>query len=138
MSRQREVGLPPVVDRRAFDLLDMLEVDHDSMESELEGAGDKLVCMFFWGVDCYNCDIAKKAMISDAESIRQLGLLWLHTNVYGYPALARRYGLYGIPVFMFFHRGKKLGRATGWHGMGQFVAAVANARRKAAGKPLAD
>jgi hypothetical protein len=137
MSQELGVGLPPQVDRRAFELLDMHEVDHESMEAELAAAGDKLVCAFFWGVDCYNCDIAKKALIAGVESLRQLDLHWLHANVYGYPALTRRYGLYGIPVFMFFHRGKKLGRATGWHGIGQFNAAVANARLKAAGKPLA-
>jgi hypothetical protein len=30
----------------------------------------------------------------------------------------------------FFYRGKRLGRATGWHGLGQFEAAVAAAREK--------
>jgi hypothetical protein len=35
-----------------------------------------------------------------------------------------------VPTWFFFHRGKRLGRATGWHGLGQFQAAVAAARQK--------
>jgi hypothetical protein len=35
-----------------------------------------------------------------------------------------------VPTWFFFHRGKRLGRATGWHGLGQFEAAVGAAREK--------
>lgn len=114
----------------------MREVDGDSIDDAIAGAGDSLVCVFFWGIDCFNCEMAKKAMLARPEPIRALGLTWLHANVYAHPELGRRFGLHGIPVFMFFHKGKKLGRATGWHGHAQFEAAVANARLKAEGKPL--
>lgn len=137
MTKQFGIGMPPDIDRRAFELLDMQEVDHELIDRELAAAGEQLVCVFFWGTDCYNCDLAKKAMLASPVPLRELNLKWLHANVYAYPALGRRFGLYGIPVFMFFHRGKKLGRATGWHGFGQFAAAVDNARLKAAGKLLA-
>jgi hypothetical protein len=46
-----------------------------------------------------------------------------------------------VPTWFFFHRGKRLGRATGWHGLAQFQAAVAAARAKiaaAAGAPAGD
>ena len=39
-----------------------------------------------------------------------------------------------MPTWFFFHRGKRLGRATGWHGLGQFEAAVAVAREKVLAK----
>lgn len=45
-------------------------------------------------------------------------------------------GMRGVPVFLSAHRGKKLGRVTGWHGHAQFAAAVANARNTLAGKPV--
>jgi len=35
-----------------------------------------------------------------------------------------------VPTWFFFYRGKRLGRATGWHGLAQFEAAVAAARAK--------
>ena len=38
--------------------------------------------------------------------------------------------LHGVSTWFFFYRGKRLGRATGWHGLGQFEAAVAVAREK--------
>jgi hypothetical protein len=137
MSSSLGVAAPPRIDQRAFEAFGMREVDHETIDTALAEAGDALVCVFFWGLDCYNCENAKKAMLANPEPIRQCGLHWLHGNVYACPALGRRFGLFGIPVFMFFHKGKKLGRATGWHGHGQFAAAVANARLKATGKPLA-
>ncbi|AZG15049.1 MULTISPECIES: thioredoxin family protein [Cupriavidus] len=130
-------GDAPHLDHRAFDALAMQAVDPATIDPAIASAGDDLVCVFFWGVDCFNCEMAKKAILADPDKLRVLNLRWLHTNVYAHPELGRRFGLHGIPVFMFFHRGKRLGRATGWHGYGQFAAAVANARLKAEGKPLA-
>ncbi|PWK37946.1 thioredoxin [Cupriavidus plantarum] len=128
---------PPHLDHRAFEAFGMREVDGASIDAAIAEAGDDLVCVFFWGVDCFNCEMAKKAMLANPDPIRALNVHWLHANVYAHPELGRRFGLHGIPVFMFFHKGKKLGRATGWHGHGQFAAAVGNARLKAGGKPLA-
>ncbi|WP_220810928.1 thioredoxin family protein [Cupriavidus sp. UME77] len=125
------------LDHRAFDAFGMREVDGAGIDGAIAAAGDALVCVFFWGVDCFNCEMAKKAMLANPDPLRALELHWLHANVYAHPDMGKRFGLHGIPVFMFFHKGKKLGRATGWHGQGQFAAAVANARLKASGKPLA-
>lgn len=38
--------------------------------------------------------------------------------------------LHGVPTGFFFYRGKRLGRATGWHGLGQLETTVAAAREK--------
>jgi len=135
-SHPAQPGNADHLDHRAFDLLAMQEVDGSTIDAAIAGAGDQLVCVFFWGVDCFNCEMAKRAMLANPDPIRHLGLHWLHANVYAHPDLGRRFGLHGIPVFMFFQNGKRLGRATGWHGNGQFAAAVANARLKAEGKPL--
>jgi len=124
------------VDKTAFAAFGMREVNTETFDAAIAAAGDALVCVFFWGVDCFNCEMAKKAMLAQPAGVRELGLSWLHANVYAHPELGQRFGLHGIPVFMFFHRGKKLGRATGWHGHAQFAAAVANARNKLAGKSL--
>ncbi|WP_373379745.1 thioredoxin family protein [Cupriavidus nantongensis] len=142
MSTEPQAGAPdpsaaPHLDHRAFDAFAMREVDDTTIDGAIAAAGDALVCVFFWGVDCFNCEMAKKAMLANPEPVRALDLHWLHANVYAHPELGRRFGLHGIPMFMFFQNGKKLGRATGWHGHGQFAAAVANARLKASGKPLA-
>jgi len=46
------------------------------------------------------------------------------------PADATAFMLHGAPTWLFFYRGKRLGRASGWLSLGQFEAAVAAAREK--------
>lgn len=118
------------VDATAFSVFDMQEVTADTLDGALAAAGDALAVVFFWGVDCFNCEIAKKAMLAQPEAIRSLGLAWFHANVYEHPELGRRFVLHGVPTWFFFYRGKRLGRATGWHGLAQFSAAVDAARAK--------
>ena len=118
------------VDATAFAVFEMRELSAESFDAGLEAAGDELAVVFFWGLDCFNCEIAKKAMLAQPEAIRALGLKWFHSNVYEHRELGRRFMLHGVPTWFFFYRGKRLGRATGWHGLGQFEAAVAAAREK--------
>ena len=118
------------VDATAFAVFEMQELSAESFDAGLEAAGDEVAVVFFWGLDCFNCEIAKKAMLAQPEAIRALGLKWFHSNVYEHRELGRRFMLHGVPTWFFFYRGKRLGRATGWHGLGQFEAAVAAAREK--------
>lgn len=118
------------VDATAFAAFDMVELSAKSFDARLAEAGDELAVVFFWGLDCFNCEIAKKAMLAQPDAIRALGLRWFHSNVYEHRELGRRFTLHGVPTWFFFHRGKRLGRATGWHGLGRFEAAVAAAREK--------
>ncbi|UEP35428.1 thioredoxin family protein [Burkholderia ambifaria] len=124
--------IPAGVDPAAFNAFDMQALAPDTFDAGVAGADDALAVVFFWGVDCFNCEIAKKAMLAQPDPIRALGLKWFHCNVYEYPELGRRFGLHGVPTWFFFHRGKRLGRATGWHGLAQFQAAVSAARAKIA------
>lgn len=118
------------VDATAFSVFDMQELSAANFDAGLASAKDELAVVFFWGVDCFNCEIAKKAMLAKPDEIRALGLKWFHSNVYEHRELARRFVLHGVPTWFFFYRGKRLGRATGWHGLGQFEAAVVAAREK--------
>jgi hypothetical protein len=118
------------VDPSAFAAFDMQELTADTFDAGLQSAGDELAVVFFWGFDCFNCEIAKKAMLAKPGEIRALELRWFHSNVYEHRELGRRFLLHGVPTWFFFHRGKRLGRATGWHGLAQFEAAVAAAREK--------
>jgi len=122
------------VDATVFAVFEMQELSVESFDSALEAAGDELAVVFFWGLDCFNCEIAKKAMLAQPDAIRALRLRWFHSNVYEHRELGRRFMLHGVPTWFFFHRGKRLGRATGWHGLGQFEAAVVAAREKVAAK----
>ncbi|MFM0209386.1 hypothetical protein PQQ96_18435 [Paraburkholderia sediminicola] len=55
---------------------------------------------------------------------------WFHSNVYEHREPGRRCMLHGVPTWFFFYRGKRLGRATGRHGLGHFEAAIAASREK--------
>ena len=118
------------VDATAFSVFDMQALSAETFDAGLASAGDELAVVFFWGFECFNCEIAKKAMLAQPDAIRALGLRWFHSNVYEHRELGRRFMLHGVPTWFFFHRGKRLGRATGWHGIGQFEAAVAAALAK--------
>jgi hypothetical protein len=120
------------VDVSAFTAFGMQEVDAAGFDAALASAGGELAVVFFWGFDCFNCEIAKKAMLARPDEIRALGLKWFHSNVYEHRELGKRFVLHGVPTWFFFHRGKRLGRATGWHGLAQFEAAVVAARAKIA------
>ena len=120
------------VDGTAFEAFSMRELTAETFDDGLRDAGDALAVVFFWGVDCFNCEIAKKTMLAQRDAIEALGLRWFHANVYADMALGRRFALHGVPTFFFFHAGKKLGRATGWQGLPQFRLAVAAAREKIA------
>ncbi|MEM5344083.1 thioredoxin family protein [Paraburkholderia azotifigens] len=121
-------GIP--VDSTALAAFDVQELTADTFDAGIQSARDDLAVAFFWGLDCFNCEIAKKAMLAQPDSIRALGLRWFHSNVYEHRDLGRRFMLHGVPTWFFFHRGKRLGRVTGWHGLAQFEAAVAAAREK--------
>jgi hypothetical protein len=39
--------------------------------------------VFFRCVDCFNCEIARKAMLAQPDAIHALGLRWFHSNAAG-------------------------------------------------------
>jgi hypothetical protein len=69
------------VDSTAFAVFEMQELSAESFDAALEAVGDEVAVVFFWGLDCFNCEIAKKAMLAQPDAIRALGLRWFHSNV---------------------------------------------------------
>lgn len=89
-----------------------------------------LVCIFFWGQDCPNCEIAKKVLVDRKDEVNSLGLKWFHANIYEDFELATQFGLFGIPVFMFFKDGKKLGKISPFPGFDPFFEAIQKLQEK--------
>ncbi len=109
-----------------FRLFAMQGVDSASFDAAVVNApGSDLRCVFFWGNDCYNCMLFKNTALMLQDQIKALGLTWFHANVYQDEALGRRFGLHGVPAFVFYRAGKRLGRVSGWPGLPQFSGAVA-------------
>ena len=79
----------------------------DSLVLEPRG---ELVVVDFWGPGCPNCDIyaaAEPSLLSELEGAR---MRVVKVNAYEHEELARRFGLYGIPTFLLFRDGVRLGR----------------------------
>ncbi len=91
---------------------------------------DKIVCIFFWGKDCPNCEVAKKVLVDREAETKAFDIQWLHANIYDDFALANRFGLFGIPVFMFFYNSKKLGKISPFPGFEPFSEAVSGLIQK--------
>lgn len=107
-----------------FQALDMTELSPETFDGEVLRATEELTGVFFWGHDCPNCDVAKAMLLQDAGEVRALGLRWFHVNTYDHFDLGTRFGLFGIPTFLFFRGGKKLGRISPFPGMDPFLTAL--------------
>ena len=84
----------------------------------------RLVVAYFWGPDCPNCDVFARDLPellaeTPAELVRMVKV-----NAYDFPELARRFGIFGIPSFVLFRHGRKLGMMRQYHGRDYWKAVV--------------
>jgi len=122
-----------------FQALGMRAVDSAGFDAAVvEAPGEDLRCVFLWGTDCYNCNIFKGTAMLHRQALLDLGLTWFQADVYADTALGRRFSLHGVPTFVLFRAGRRLGRITGWPGLPQFQAAIARLRAEAAAQAPAD
>ena len=101
----------------------MRELTEQSFDAELAESQD-LTCVFFWGHDCPNCEVAKAMMMEKLDEVRGVGLRWFHVNTYHHFALGTRFGLFGIPTFLFFRDGRRLGKISPFPGIDPFIATL--------------
>lgn len=111
-----------------FDVFDIKNVHSSNFDAAISADENKnkLICVFLWGVDCPNCDVAKQAMMLRKSELDSFSINWYHANIYEDFELATRFGLFGIPVFLFFFNGKKLGKISPFPGFDSFHAALDN------------
>lgn len=102
----------------------MTELRESEFDQALADSKNDLVGVFFWGHDCPNCEVAKRMLLQDAELVEALALRWFHVNTYNESELGTRFGLFGIPTFLFFHQSKKLGRISPFPGIEPFLEAL--------------
>jgi len=108
-----------------FQVFGMQHVDSAGFDTDVVNApGSDLRCVFLWGQDCYNCNLFKQAALLHQDTLLDLGLTWFEADVYADEPLGRRFSLHGVPTFVLYRAGKRLGRITGWPGLPQFKAAM--------------
>lgn len=98
----------------------------ENFDERMAAESEQLVGVFFWGHDCPNCEVAKKMLFQDLEEFTSFGFKWFHVNVYEDSDLGTRFGLHGIPTFLFFFKAKRLGKISPFPGTEAFFEALRN------------
>jgi thioredoxin-like negative regulator of GroEL len=78
-------------------------------------AGPGLVVSYFWGLDCPNCEAFARDLPGLLAEL-PAGVEVVKVDAYQHPSLATRFGLFGIPAFVLFKDGRKLGMMRQYHG----------------------
>ena len=117
-----------------FDKMPITKLNTSTFDEALKNNEDKLVGIFFWGHSCPNCEVAKNILADEVEAVKELGFNWFHVNVYEDFDLSTRYGLHGIPTFLFFYKGKKLGKISPFPTFDAFMEALQKLRINNIGK----
>ncbi len=85
---------------------------------------NRLVVAYFWGTDCPNCDVFKAALPSMLPEIEALPISLVSVDAYTHTDLARRFGLFGVPAFVLFRNGDRLGMMREFYGKAYFLAVL--------------
>lgn len=91
---------------------------------------DGLKILFLWGHQCPNCEIAKNVMTDRFEELSKYDFYWADCNVYEYMEVGKRFGIHGIPVFMFFNGQKVLGKVSPFPGWVPFAEVLEKIQKK--------
>lgn len=82
-----------------------------------------LVVAYFWGPDCPNCEIFARELPELLPGL-PAGVRVVKVNAYDYPELARRFAIAGIPAFVLFKDGRKLGMMRQYYGREYWLTVV--------------
>lgn len=97
----------------------------------LLAADDALVVAYFWGTDCVNCEVFARDLPALLEKAPP-NVRFIKVNAYEDLELARRFGLFGVPAFLFFRRGKLIGKMSEYYGREYWLTVVQEQATEAA------
>lgn len=100
------------------------DVTPEQLDALLAAPSDRLLLLYLWGPDCPNCEIFKRSLPQLLPPLAELPVDFLMLDAYQYPEVARRYAVYGIPHFLLFKNGKKLGKMSEFKGESFWLAVV--------------
>lgn len=76
---------------------------------------DALHVVYFWGPDCPNCEVFARDLPELIGGLPPKTDV-IKVNAYDHTELARRFAIAGIPAFVLFKDGKKLGMMRQYYG----------------------
>ena len=87
-----------------------------TFDALLQAAEDTLVVVYFWGPDCPNCELFARDLPGLIDELSGERIRLVKVNAYEHTDLARRFALFGIPGFVLFKGGRKLGMMRQYYG----------------------
>lgn len=91
-------------------------VDPEGLDALLEREKEALVVVYMWGPDCPNCDFFAKRLPLLWPELQNDRVVLAKIDVYEHPEVARRHAVFGIPHFLLFRGGKRLGKMSEFRG----------------------
>jgi thioredoxin 1 len=119
--RRRPLSEEPNVDSGSPSVVEATPEEFDEL---LGSASDALVVLYMWGPDCPNCEVFARRLPHLLEGLAGVNVHFVKVDVYTHPELARRYGVYGIPHFVLFREGRRLGRMSQFRGDAFFTQVI--------------
>ena len=83
-----------------------------------------LLVVYLWGPDCPNCVIFKRCLPKLLAALTDVNVDFVAVDVYEHAEVGRRFGVFGIPHFVLFKGGKKLGKMSEFRGESYWLSVV--------------
>ncbi len=99
-------------------------VTPEELERRLAAARETLLLVYLWGPDCPNCVMFKRSLPKLIAALADVSAELVEVDVYAHPEVATRYGVFGIPHFLLFKGGRKLGKMSEFRGESYFLATI--------------
>jgi len=107
------MSLPPV-----------FEATPETFDALVLAPHGELVLVNFWGEGCPNCEVYAAAEPALLAALDGTPLRVVKVNAYVHESLAHRFGLYGIPTFLLFRDGRRIGKMSQYYGKEYFLGVV--------------
>lgn len=85
-------------------------------QTKADANAARLLVVYLWGPDCPNCVIFKRSLPKLLDRLSDVDAELVEVDVYAHPEVATQYGVFGIPHFLLFKGGKKLGKMSEFRG----------------------
>jgi len=112
-------------------------VDPAGLDALLGKEKDALVVVYMWGPDCPNCDFFAKRLPGLFRELEGERVVLAKIDVYEYPEVARRHAVFGIPHFLLFKDGRRLGKMSEFRGDAFWLAVLREHLPASIGQPEA-
>jgi len=96
----------------------------DEWDAILATRSDALLVLYMWGPNCPNCEFFATRLPHVLRALAGVNVHFVKVDVYAHPELARRYGVFGIPHFLLFREGRRLGRMSEFRGDAFFTQVI--------------